>query len=114
MSQYRVIADLFVMPGSIYAQAGDTISDGPGGILPANWSPPTGSVDPIDNAAINAYWAVGPRGSADASPNQWDFPFGWSRWSGIAYAPAAIYWKPVLGGFQLTGAGAALGVHPPV
>ena len=112
--QFRVLADLFVMPGSIYAQAGDIISDGPGGILPSNWQPPTGAVDPLDTPAINAYWAVGPKGQGDASPSQWDFPCGWSRWSNVAYSPPSIYWVRVPGGFQLTGAGASLGVHPPV
>jgi hypothetical protein len=100
------------MPGSIYASAGDTISDGPGGILPANWSPPTGAVDPITSDAIQAYWNAGPKGQSDAEPNKWNSPWGWSRWQGITYKPPAVYWTRVPGGFQLTGAGASLGVHP--
>jgi len=105
LASYRVIANLFVMPGSIYAQAGDTISDGPSWILPTNWLPPTGSVDPITSDAIAAYWNVGPIGQSDAEPNQWSFPFGWSRWSNVAYAPANHYWYAAGNGqFLLRGA----------
>jgi hypothetical protein len=112
LATYKVIADLFVMPGSIYASAGDTISDGPGGILPVGWQPPTGAVDPITSDAIQAYWNVGPRGQTDAEPNKWSSPWGWSRWANTTYSAPAIYWKPAPGGFILTGAGAVLGVHP--
>jgi hypothetical protein len=92
MATYRVIADLF-LPGCIYASAGEILSDGPGGKIPVGWVPPTGAVDPIDAAAIAAYQAVGPQGQDDAEPNRWNAPWGWSRWSGVTYAPAVHYWR---------------------
>jgi len=114
MAQYRCLADIY-LPGDRYAQASDILSDAVGAAvpIPVGWIPSL-AVDPITPDAIQAFWNAGPKGQGDAEPNQWAFPHGWSRWSNVGYAPAAIYWQRVLGGFQLTGGGASLGVHPPV
>ena len=105
IATYRCIADTY-LPGNIYASAGDLLSDAVGAAvpIPVGWQPPL-SVDPIDAPAVNAFWAVGPRGQGDATPNQWDFPWGWFRWSNVGYAAAAHYWVPIGGGqFLLKGA----------
>jgi hypothetical protein len=116
MPQYRALVDLFVMPGSIYVQAGSIISNAPGDVLPANWTPPAGSVDPIDTQAIQNFWTAGPAGMSSADHGTAQLGPWWSgqRWTGIAISPPSVYWVPAPGGFKLTGGGASLGVHPPV
>jgi len=94
MAQYRFLQDCYV--NGFYFNAGDVAS------LPG-WQP-SGAVDPIDNAAITAFFNAGPqRLVGPIRP----------RWSGQVVSPPAIYWVPIdlqHGSYQLTGAGAALGV----
>jgi hypothetical protein len=106
VAQYRVIADCYVLGG--YAFAGSVLDDS-GGVntipIPVGWRPSAGAVDPISSDAINAYWNEGPRGMNDAEPNRWNYPWGWFRFTGVAYAPAVHYWRSIGGGqFVLNGA----------
>ena len=87
------------------------------GELPVGWSPPTHAVDCLTPDAVQAYWNVGPKGQSDASVWQATFTNS-ARWSGVPVFAPAVYWvrarTETEKGFVLTGAGAGLGVHPPV
>jgi hypothetical protein len=103
LAKYRFLQDAVDING-IYYQAGSIASTADvGGTLPAGWIPPA-AVDPIDAAAIQAFWNAGPQ----------QLGLCRQQWNGIGVAPPAIYWTsfPPGGGTQpmiLTGAGAALG-----
>ena len=114
MATYRALVDLY-LPSGAYVQAGSTITDA--GLSPdvsAAWPPPI-AVDPLDGDAISKFWAVGPRGQADAEPSRLLGPW-WTggRWTGVPISPPLVYWKPHSEGrWVLTGAGAALGPKRP-
>jgi hypothetical protein len=63
MATYKALTDLW-LPGGIYAEAGDLINDTGSGVgwpVPATWIPPAQAVDPLDNDALNKYFAAGPQ-----------------------------------------------------
>ena len=80
MSVYRFLADHYTDGG--FVQAGSVASTADvGGILPAGWQP-TGAVDPLDQAAVAAFYNQGPQ-------------VGWpvrQQWSGIGVSPAVTRW----------------------
>jgi hypothetical protein len=100
MSQYRFLQDHYV--NGVYYQAGTIASTfDVGGSLPTGWQP-SGAVDPLDEAAVTAFYAMGPQIRASV---------------GIAIARPVTYWtpnpNPTLPGnagreFVLTGLGAGL------
>ncbi len=58
MSTYRFLQSHYI--GNLYYPAGTTAStQDVGGTLPLGW-PPTPSVDPLDAAAVLAFWSAGP------------------------------------------------------
>jgi hypothetical protein len=100
MAQYRFLVDCFI--GS-YILAGTTLStQDVGGSLPSNFVPPA-AVDPLDTAAVNAFYAAGVQFT----------PLVRQQWSDVQVAPPITYWKPIPGGpfWQLTGLGAG---KPPI
>jgi len=94
MAKYRLLGDVYA--GGAHLLAG-TIQT-----MPNDWIPPA-CVDPIDQDAIQSFWNVGPQISPPAIQR-----FIW------LHQPAQIYWQPVGRPidrtYQLTGAGAALGI----
>jgi hypothetical protein len=108
MATYRFLQDHHI--GGYHA-AGDTASTADvGGTLPTNWKP-TGGVDPLDAAAVNAFYAAGPQAT---QPVQ-------ARWTDVPVSAPVTYWRatslPAVPGargltsWQLTGLGANL---PPI
>jgi hypothetical protein len=106
MARYRWLQD-GVGPSGHYFNAGDiatTVDADPAGLLPANWVPSV-NCEPLDAAAVAAYYALGPH------------PLGLIRqqWSGVPVSPPVTYWvatpgtNPAL--WRLTGLGANL---PPI
>ncbi len=80
MAQYRFLADHYTDGGFIQAGSVEATAD-VGGVLPAGWQP-TGAVDPLDQAALAAFYAMGPQ-------------VGWpvrQQWSGIGVSPAVTRW----------------------
>jgi hypothetical protein len=60
MSVYRLLQD-HVLPGGAYVLAGTIVSTvDVGGGLPTNWVP-SGNCEPLDNAAVTAFYAAGPQ-----------------------------------------------------
>src|SRR5262245_28284508 len=118
MARYRALTDIFTpAPECRYASAGDVLSDNPVGgeiPIPANWPPPTHAVDCLDQEAINAYFAVGPRFS---EVEIWRQVFTNSgRWTDRPVAGPTTQWVPAdvkdpSKGYQLNGAGP---VQPPI
>jgi len=104
MSAYRFLSDHYV--GTQYFLAGTIASTADvGGTLPVNW-PPSNAVDPLDNAGLNAFYAIGPKAT----------PLVRQQWSTIFVAPPVTYWRIVPGSspttfWQLTGLGAS---KPPI
>jgi hypothetical protein len=100
MAQYRFLQDCYV--GTAYFNAGDIASTADvGGLLPANFIPPA-AVDPLDTAAVNAFYNAGPQ----------TFPILIrQQWSTIPVNSPATYWKQSGSQWQLTGVGAGL---PPI
>jgi hypothetical protein len=97
MSQYRFLQDAYV---GQYFLAGTTAAtaDVAGGTLPIGWTPSV-CVDPLDTAAVNAYWAAGPQLLGLVR----------QQWSTIPVTPPVTYWRAVGGGqYQLGGLGAGL------
>ena len=89
MARYRFLADAPDIPaGTVVEMADDWV--------------PHGNCEPLDAAAIQAYWDAGPQ------------PCGLVRaqWSHQVVAPPSVYWRcvdPATNAYQLTGQGAALG-----
>ncbi len=102
MATYRALQDMWLGGNWPYVTAGTILTDGPGGNLPNGWVP-NGAVDPLDTAAVNAFWAAGPQ-IPGLIRSQWTF-----------IAPPVTYWVPTgtpgLRQYKLTGPGAALGVQ---
>jgi hypothetical protein len=65
--------------------------------IPVGWVPCLG-VDPQDSAAQQAFFNAGPGSSGQAEHGALSTVFAGNRWSGIAVAPPAIYWKPAVQG----------------
>src|SRR5262245_59545427 len=118
MAQWRALVDLY-LPGDRYVQAGSTFSDsGVGALVPSNWPPPTGAVQPLDPDATQKLWAQGPRGQSDAEISRQSFMNG-RRWSDVFVPAATTYWvranpKNAAAGFVLKGGGENYGVFPQV
>ncbi len=100
---FRALADIYLPDGN-YIEAGTTFL-GPSGWIPAV------AVDPVDSAAIQAYWDLGPVMMKDAEIGRPLFGNYLDRRSQVFVGAPAIYWVPAPGGFILTGAGASLGVR---
>jgi hypothetical protein len=84
-----------------------------GGAIPVGWIP-TVAVDPLNSAAIQAYWNAGPRAVASAEYSLTYYSSAPLVPDEPGSKPPAVQWKAVPGttnAFQLTGAGAALGVR---
>jgi hypothetical protein len=90
--QVRFLQDYF--DGSGYYQAGTVAT------MPANWIP-TVNCDPLDTAAVNAFFAAGPKLTGLVR----------QQWSTVFVAPPVTRWIPGPGAWQwsLTGLGASLG-----
>jgi hypothetical protein len=99
MARYRWLQD-GVGPSGQYFNAGDIASTADvGGTLPANWVPPP-AVDPLDTAAVNAFYAAGPQLLGLVR----------QQWSTQPVSPPTTYWRQLPGTrmWQLTGLGAGL------
>lgn len=102
MASYRFLQDHNV--GGVSYLAGTTASTADvGGSLPAGWMP-SGQVDPLDSAAVQAFWNAGVQllGLVRA------------QWTGISVPRPVTYWTPFPAGggtrpYILTGLGASLG-----
>lgn len=99
MSVYRFLVDHYTEGG--FVQAGSVAStQDVGGILPVDWQP-TGGVDPLDQAALSAFYNMGPQA-------------GWpirQQWAGIGVSPAVTRWMladPNTRTYSLTGLGVGL------
>jgi hypothetical protein len=93
MAQYRFLADCFV--GQSHILAGTTVS------MADDWVP-HGNCEPIDAAAIRAFWNAGPQLCGVVRP----------QWSNQVVTLPSCHWQcvnPVNSMYQLTGAGASLG-----
>ena len=106
MSQYRFLQDAYI--GTQYYLAGTTATtaDIPGGTLPIDWVPGP-YVDPLDTAAVNAFYAaVGPNIPVYQVLVR-------PQWSTIPVFSPTTYWRQLPYGqrWQLTGLGAGL---PPI
>ena len=101
MARYRFLQDHHI--GGLYFAAGAIAATADvGGLLPADWVP-TAGVDPLDNAAVNAFHASGPN-----PPNLMR-----QQWTGVNVAPPITYWTGVAINegttqWSLTGLGAGL------
>jgi hypothetical protein len=98
MALYRWLQDGFV--AGYYYQAGDIASTANvGGTLPNTFIPP-GAVDPLDSAAVTAFFAAGPAAT----------PLMRAQWATQFVAPPVTRWTPGPGAnqVQLTGLGAGL------
>jgi hypothetical protein len=101
MAKYRFLQDHYVngcyWPAGTVASTADVVT---GPALPTNWVP-TPNVDPLDTAAVNAFYAAG--------PNKRVFQFGTLSFQ---VAPPATYWiatpqpsNPSVVQFTLSGLG---------
>ena len=118
MSTYRFLSDHYI--GGVYFQAGTTATtaDVPGGTIPAptpsglpyppypppsaEWIP-SGNVEPMDAAAVAAFYAAGPQMPGKVQ----------QQWTGIGVPPPKTRWVAVGGQgqpglYQLSGLGAGL------
>lgn len=106
-ASYRLLTDHY-LPGG-FVQAGTTVTEGDGNI-PVGWIPSL-AVDPLNTLAIQNFWNQGPQGMDDAEITRDFYPLFWQRWTNQPVTAPAVYWKQTARGvFQLTGAGASLGV----
>jgi hypothetical protein len=74
LAQYRLLADCVV--GHAHILAGTTVS------MPDDWVP-HGNCEPLDAAALNAFYAAGPQTAGLIR----------QTWSGIPVGPPATYWR---------------------
>jgi hypothetical protein len=100
MATYRLLEDHYV--ANQFLSAGSTQSTADvGGVLPIGWKP-TPNVEPLDVAAVNAFYAAGPQQPGLIR----------SQFSGIYIAPPITFWQSIALGdatlWQLTGLGATL------
>ena len=100
MSQYRFLQPASV--GQFYYESGTTASTADvGGTLPVNL-PPNGNMEPLDGAALTAFYNQGPQTCGLVR----------AEWTTQAVNPPATYWKgTAMAGvtmWQLTGLGANL------
>ena len=103
MSSYRLLTDHYVNGRTLEAGSVQVTQDASAsGALPADWLP-TPDVEPLDSAAVSAFYAAGPR------------PLDLVRtvYYGRDVLLPTTFWSPVpgTGQWQLTGLGAGL---PPV
>ena len=114
MSSYRFLQNHYV-DGVTYL-AGTTASTADvGGPLPEGWAP-SGQVDPLDSAAVQAFWNAGVQLLGLVR----------QQWTGISVPKPTTYWVPAVNPnpyreYLLTGLGAGMpmvqlldtrGVHP--
>jgi hypothetical protein len=109
MAIWRFLSDHFINNQII--EAGSTQNDLPGGLLPSGWLPTLG-VEPVDSAAITAFWNKGPSDFV----NWYLAMIPFSRWQNAPIAKPLIFWiefgTPIISSEQqyiLTGSGQALG-----
>jgi hypothetical protein len=99
MSTYRTLSDIYLGGAAILAGTILSTQDVGGG-LPVNWVPPA-AVDPLDTAAVTAFYAAGPQIMPILIRQQW---------SNVFVAPPVTYWRQISGSnqWQLMGLGANL------
>jgi hypothetical protein len=95
MARYRALTDLTLPDGS-YIQAGSEYE------TDASYQPPTNACQPLDDQALTAYHAEGPRGCDDAEPWRALFTNG-NRWTGIPVPGPSIQWVKEGKGWILKG-----------
>jgi hypothetical protein len=112
VATYLALCDFSAPP--FYIEAGQTCTDtGPNKNLPTGWTPNPSCVDPLDNDALNAFYAVGPIMGAGGIVGPGSLTPSWpggSRFN-VAKPKPHTYWVPVPnqpGFFKLTGMGASL------
>jgi hypothetical protein len=106
MSIYRLLADhLIPVGGGMIVSAGSIQSTADvGGLLPPNWTP-SNAVDPLDTAAVTAFFAAGVQ----------VWPGCTIGVNGFLTAAPKTYWRitdRVSDQWSLTGLGAGLGAKP--
>jgi hypothetical protein len=98
VAAYLLLVPHYLLTG--YAPAGTVVVEG--GAIPVGWVP-TLACDPQGQTAIQNFWNAGP--PEDAEPNRDLY------WSAPPIQKAAVFWVQVgPRAYQLTGAGASLGV----
>lgn len=104
MALYRFLQDHFVN-GVTYLTGTTASTADVGGTLPAGWVP-SGQVDPLDNAAVQAFWNAGVQ------------LLGLTRqqWTGVPVARPVTFWTPAVTPnpyreFILTGLGAGMSMR---
>jgi hypothetical protein len=100
MATYRMLQDHYIANQLLLTGTIQSTAD-VGGVLPTNWKP-SANVDPLDAAAVNSFYALGPQ------------PLGLVRQqlASILMFPPVTYWKATNAGantsWTLTGLGAGL------
>jgi hypothetical protein len=95
MSVYRMLQAHCI--AGVYFDAGSIASTADvGGTLPTNWVP-TPNVEPLDTAAVNAFYAAGPTGRGGGGSTYW--------------LASSVPGNPLVMSYSLTGLGTGL---PPV
>jgi hypothetical protein len=91
MPRWRILNDIYV--GGIYYTAGELVD------LPREWVP-TGAVEPLDNDALDAFYAAGPQQPDLIRP----------RWTNDNAQLPRTYWRQIPGSprWTLTGLGVDL------
>jgi hypothetical protein len=91
MAQYRLLSDFY--NNGAYFNAGDVIT------LPDNFVP-SAVFEPLDSAAVTAFYAAGPQPG----------PLVRAQWVNNPVSMPATYWRQIPGGrfWRLTGLGAGL------
>src|SRR5262249_39036022 len=104
MARYRLLAPHII--NNAYHDIGEIIDDTFPDTL--NWTP-THAVDPLDADAQQKFWNLRPREMGGAVP-----PASFGVFGMQVVAPPSVYWRVVnsnLQTYQLTGAGASLGIR---
>jgi hypothetical protein len=100
MATYRMLQDHYVANQLLLTGTIQSTAD-VGGVLPTNWKP-SANVEPLDAAAVSAFYALGPQ------------PLGLVRqqYDELLMSPPVTFWKATnVGGlksYSLTGLGAGL------
>ena len=117
MSTYMLLQDMYISNQILQAGTVQSTAD-IGGVLPTNWVP-NPNVDPLDGAAVNAFYAAGPSQpglirSLLAVPGI-NITKPVTRWQSTSINPWSTEFSSEFGGevrqWQLTGLGSGL---PPI
>jgi hypothetical protein len=107
-ASYLLLVPHYLASG--YAPAGTVVTEGRE--IPIGWVP-TAAVDPLNAEAIQAYFNAGPQSVSSAEYSR-DYYWSQRPWDELETRQPQVQWKAVPGhpgAYQLTGAGAALGVR---